>query len=146
MLSHGHFRVDTAIYCSYCCLGTVFQQSVFHNVRRLIFHHLITGDSKATIGLNALQLLAINLLKPLHSGGKVVLTECDCFDDNGNLDDEMFQEYHLIQEDGNKELMRKARIAMLYMVGQSVKQKREALERIHERPEEKSGFPPDMEY
>ena len=101
--------------------------SVFHHVRRLIFHHLIT-DSKATMGLNALQLLAINLLKPpLHSGGKVVLTECDCFDNNGNLDnDEMFQEY-LIQEDGNEELMRKARIAMLYMVGQSVKKKREAL-------------------
>ena len=99
--------------------------NAFHIVRRLIFHHLIT-DSKATMGLNASRLLAIDLLKRLHSGGKVVLSENDCFDDNGNFDDEMFQEY-LIQEDGNKELMRKARIAMSYMVGQSVKRKREAL-------------------
>ena len=65
--------------------------SVFHNVCRLIFHHLIT-DSKATMGLNASRLLAIHLLKRLHSGGKVILTENDCFlDDNGNFDDEMFQ-------------------------------------------------------
>ena len=78
------------------------------------------------MGLNASRLLAIDLLKRLHSNGKVVLTENDCFDDNDNFDDEMFQEY-LIQEDGNKELMRKARIAMSYMVGQSVKRKREAL-------------------
>jgi hypothetical protein len=99
---------------------------VFTTFVNLIFRHLTT-DSKATMGLNASRLLAIDLLKRLHSCGKVVLTEYDCFDNNGNFDDEMFQEY-LIQEDGNEELMRKARIAMSYtMVGQSVKRRREAL-------------------
>ena len=95
---------------------------VFHNVRQSKFHHHII-DSKATMGLNASRLLAIDLLKRLHRGGEVALTETDCFDDNGNFNDEMFEEF-LIQEDGNEELMRKARIAMSYMVGQSVKQKK----------------------
>ena len=98
---------------------------VFHNVRQSKFHHHIT-DSKATMGLNASRLLAIDLLKRLHRGGKVALTETDYFDDNGNFDNEMFEDF-LIQEDGNEELMRKARIDMSYAVGQSVKREREVL-------------------
>ena len=82
--------------------------------------------SQATMGLNASRVLAIDLLKRLHRGGEVALTENDCFDENGNFDDEMFQEY-LVQEDGDEALMRKARIALSYMVGQSNKRKREAL-------------------
>ena len=120
------FDFDTGVLATHVIdINSGPDWSVFHNVRRRIFHHLIT-DSKVTMGLNASRLLAIDLLTRLRSGGEVVLTENDCFDDNGNFCDEMFQEY-LIQEDGNEELMRKARIAMSYMVGQSVKRKRDAL-------------------
>ena len=78
------------------------------------------------MGLKASRLLAIDLLKGLRCGGGCSLTENDCFDENGEIDEDRYQEY-LMQEDGDEELTRKARIVLAYVDGQTIKRKREVL-------------------
>ncbi len=59
-------------------------------------------------------------------GGEVPLTKNDCFNKNGEIDDKRLESY-LMQDDNNNVRKTKARIALAYMVGQRIKQKRDAL-------------------
>jgi hypothetical protein len=85
---------------------------------------------EATMGLKALRLFAIDMLKGLCGDGRVdvPLTEDDCFDENGEIDDEIFEEY-LMQEDNEDEVKKKLLLALTNMVGSiGRKRKRDALE------------------
>ena len=85
--------------------------------------------AEATMGVEASKLLAIDMLDGLHgSGVDVPLTEDDCFNKNGEIDDEKFEEY-LMQEDNEDEVKRKLLLALTNMVGAiGRKRKRDAME------------------
>ncbi|KAI2509843.1 hypothetical protein MHU86_4554 [Fragilaria crotonensis] len=76
------------------------------------------------MGLEASRLLAIDMLKGLCDGGvNVPLTEDDCFDKNGEIDNEKFEEY-LMQEDYEDEEKRKLLLALANMVGESARKRK----------------------
>ena len=106
---------------------------VYHNVLRIIFYHSFTV-SEATMGVEASKLVAIDMLKGLCGGGdKIPLTEDDCFNENGVIDDEKFEEY-LMQEDIADEAKGKLLVALANMVGSSErKRKRDTLEDLQRR-------------
>ena len=90
--------------------------------------HLYTV-SEATMGLEALRLLVIDMLMGLSVGGvDVPLTEDDDFDKNGEIDDEKFDEY-LMQEDNKEEEKRKLLLALTNMVGEA--ERKETKERCN---------------
>lgn len=77
------------------------------------------------MGTKASRLVAIDMLKGLCGFGvDVPLTENDCFDENGEIDDEKFDEY-LVQEDDDEEGKKKALHALVSMIGQRIKRQRE---------------------
>jgi hypothetical protein len=83
--------------------------------------------SEATLGLKASPLLAIDKVKSVcGDGGEVPLTESNCFNKNGECDDEMLKRY-LMQDDDDNERKTRARIALAYMVGQKIERKRDVL-------------------
>ncbi|KAI2499473.1 Plant transposon protein [Fragilaria crotonensis] len=81
------------------------------------------------MGVRASRLVTINILKDLcGGGGEVPLTENDCFDENGEIDDEKFDKY-LMQESDDEERKKKALLALAVMVQQTMKKrKRDELE------------------
>jgi hypothetical protein len=102
--------------------------------------------SEATMGLKASRLLASDMIKGVcGDGGEVPLTESDCFNINGEIDDEMLESYLMQDDDDNKRKTR-ARIALAYMVGQRIKRKRvilleSARERNHPRKKTRISRP-----
>ncbi|KAI2512320.1 hypothetical protein MHU86_1982 [Fragilaria crotonensis] len=77
-------------------------------------------------------------------GGEDPLTENDCFNKDGEIDDERLESY-LMQDDDDDERKTKARIALAYMVGQRIKRKREVLlesERAKPPAQENADFTP----
>ncbi|KAI2492791.1 hypothetical protein MHU86_21751 [Fragilaria crotonensis] len=103
--------------------------------------------SEATMGLKASRLLAIDMVKGLcGDGGEDPLTENDCFNKDGEIDDERLESY-LMQDDDDDERKTKARIALAYMVGQRIKRKREVLlesERAKPPAQENADFTPEV--
>lgn len=83
------------------------------------------------MGLNASRLLAIDLLKSMRGGGiEVPMIEDDCFNENGEINDEKLERYQMHIDDDD-ERMKNFRLVMSYMVGQSVKRKREVSLEAH---------------
>jgi DDE superfamily endonuclease len=93
------------------------------------------------MGVKASRLLLIDMVKGMCGGGlDVPLTENDIFDENGEIVDEKFDEY-LMQQDDEDEAKKKVCIALVSMIGQRMKRKREALleaKRLGTRPSKKS--------
>jgi hypothetical protein len=113
--------------------------TMFVQVNSTTFLHTI---SEATMGLKASQLLAIDMVKGVcGDGGEVLITESDCFKIDGKIDDETHESYCMQDDNNNKRKTRRAHIALTYMFGQRIKQKRDILlesERERNRPRKKT--------
>ena len=77
------------------------------------------------MGTKASTLVAINMLKGLCGVGvDVLLTENDCFDKKGEINEEKFDKY-LMQEHDDDEQKKNALLALVNMIGQRIKRQRE---------------------
>ena len=139
VLATSLIRIQFAPIGKFCTMFVEVNSTTLHTV------------SEATMGLKASRLLAIDMIKGVcGDGGEVPLTESDCFNINGEIDDEMLESYLMQDDDDNKRKTR-ARIALAYMVGQRIKRKRDILlesarERNRPPTQKKSDFTPEVVY